>query len=90
MIEPKKRAIARIKLEPAQQIQLESLQKAFANVYETMDTIDNFKLQALNTMSATIGTLEAEVTKSKEYLERVANSEARMRVATLEVPELKN
>ena len=37
-----------------------------------MDAIDTFKVQALDTMAATIGTLETEVTKSREYLERVA------------------
>lgn len=71
-------------------IQLESLQKAFSNVYDTMDTIDAFKLEALNTMSATIGTLENEVAKSREYLDRVSNSEARMQAASLDVAEPKN
>ena len=72
-------------------IRLESLQKAFANVYETMDTIDTFKAQALNTMSQTIGVLESEVEKSKSYLARVSQSEATAKqVATLDVPELKN
>ena len=65
--------------------------KAFANVYETMDTIDTFKAQALNTMSQTIGVLESEVEKSKSYLARVSQSEATAKqVATLDVPELKN
>ena len=71
-------------------IQLESLQKAFSNVYDTMDTIDAFKLEALNTMSATIGTLENEVAKSREYLDRVSNSEARMQAASLDMAEPKN
>ena len=71
-------------------IQLESLQKAFANVYETMDTIDTFKQQALHTMSETIGVLEAEVEKSRSYLNRVSRSEGAARqVATLDVSDLK-
>ena len=37
-------------------ISVESLQKAFANVYQTMDSIDSFKIEALNNMSQTIGT----------------------------------
>lgn len=47
------------------------LQAAFANIYQTMDSIDNFKLTALDTMSSTIGTLETEVAKSRAYLDRV-------------------
>jgi uncharacterized protein YaaN involved in tellurite resistance len=58
-------------------IGLEQLQAAFANIYATMDSIDEFKLKALDAMSATIGTLETEVTKSKEYLERVAQQDSR-------------
>jgi uncharacterized protein YaaN involved in tellurite resistance len=52
-------------------IGLPQLQAAFANIYATMDAIDAFKVQALDTMAATIGTLETEVTKSQAYLERV-------------------
>src|SRR4051795_11857964 len=53
-------------------IGLPQLQAAFANIYQTMDAIDTFKVQALDSMAATIGTLETEVTKSRSYLERVA------------------
>ncbi|MGC3952696.1 MAG: toxic anion resistance protein [Propionicimonas sp.] len=58
-------------------IGLEQLQAAFANIYATMDSIDEFKLKALDTMAATIGTLEVEVVKSREYLDRVASQDAR-------------
>ena len=58
-------------------IGLEQLQAAFANIYATMDSIDQFKLKALDTMAATIGTLEAEVVKSREYLDRVAAQDTR-------------
>ncbi|HAM44772.1 MAG TPA: toxic anion resistance protein [Propionibacteriaceae bacterium] len=58
-------------------IGLEQLQAAFANIYTTMDSIDEFKLRALDTMSATIGTLETEVAKSKEYLDRVSQQDSR-------------
>ncbi len=58
-------------------IGLEQLQAAFANIYETMDSIDQFKMRALDTMAATIGTLEVEVVKSRQYLERVAQADAR-------------
>ena len=52
-------------------IGLPQLQAAFQNIYATMDAIDSFKVQALDNMSATIGTLETEVSKSREYLDRV-------------------
>ena len=58
-------------------IGLEQLQAAFANVYQTMDQIDQFKLKALDTMAQTIGVLENEVVKSKEYLERVSQQDTR-------------
>ena len=58
-------------------IGLEQLQAAFANIYSTMDSIDQFKQKALDSMSATIGTLETEVAKSKAYLDRVAQQDTR-------------
>ncbi|MGN6752816.1 MAG: toxic anion resistance protein [Intrasporangium sp.] len=58
-------------------IGIEQLQRAFANIYETMDAIDTFKLKALDTMAATIGTLENEVAKSRDYLDRVAAHDQR-------------
>jgi uncharacterized protein YaaN involved in tellurite resistance len=50
---------------------LPQLKAAFQNIYATMDAIDTFKVQALDNMAATIGTLEGEVGKSREYLDRV-------------------
>ena len=58
-------------------IGLQQLQSAFANIYQTMDAIDQFKAKALDTMAATIGTLETEVTKSRAYLERVSQADTR-------------
>jgi uncharacterized protein YaaN involved in tellurite resistance len=52
----------------ASTIGLPQLQAAFQNIYQTMDAIDTFKVQALDNMAATIGTLENEVTKSRAYL----------------------
>ena len=58
-------------------IGIEQLQKAFANIYQTMDEIDAFKVKALDSMAATIGTLETEVAKSRSYLERVRAHDSR-------------
>ena len=51
-------------------IPLETLQRAFQNIYETMDTIDSFKVKALDAMKQTVDTLSGEVEKSKGYIAR--------------------
>ncbi|MDZ5622986.1 toxic anion resistance protein [Nocardioides bizhenqiangii] len=66
-------------------IGMEQLQAAFANIYATMDSIDEFKLKALDTMSTTIGVLETEVEKSKSYLERVQKHDQRNAAGTLDI-----
>jgi uncharacterized protein YaaN involved in tellurite resistance len=66
-------------------IGLPQLQAAFQNIYATMDSIDNFKLQALDTMAATIGTLEAEVIKSREYLDRVRRQDHQLASGALDL-----
>ncbi len=54
----------------ASTIPLETLQRAFQNIYETMDQIDRFKLEALGNMKQTVETLSGEVEKSKGYIAR--------------------
>ncbi len=51
-------------------IPLETLQRAFQNIYDTMDNIDTFKLRALDSMKQTVDTLSDEVEKSKGYIAR--------------------
>jgi uncharacterized protein YaaN involved in tellurite resistance len=51
-------------------IPIETLKRAFQNIYDTMDSIDAFKLKALESMKTTVGTLEGEVEKSKGYIAR--------------------
>jgi uncharacterized protein YaaN involved in tellurite resistance len=51
-------------------IPLETLQRAFQNIYETMDQIDKFKLEALGNMKQTVDTLSKEVEKSQGYIAR--------------------
>jgi uncharacterized protein YaaN involved in tellurite resistance len=66
-------------------IGMEQLQAAFANIYATMDSIDEFKLKALDSMSATIGVLETEVEKSRSYLDRVQKHDQRNAAGTLDI-----
>ncbi len=54
----------------ASTIPLETLQRAFQNIYDTMDQIDQFKLTALANMKQTVETLGSEVEKSKGYIAR--------------------
>lgn len=51
-------------------IPVETLQRAFQNIYDTMDAIDTFKLKALDSMKTTVNTLSSEVEKSKGYIAR--------------------
>ncbi|MEO1044086.1 MAG: toxic anion resistance protein [Pseudomonadota bacterium] len=51
-------------------IPLETLQRAFQNIYDTMDHIDEFKMKSLETMKETVNTLSDEVEKSKGYIAR--------------------
>ena len=54
----------------ASTIPLETLQRAFQNIYDTMDEVDEFKLRALDSMKQTVDTLSSEVEKSKGYIAR--------------------
>jgi len=54
----------------ASTIPVETLQRAFQNIYETMDTIDRFKVEALSSMKQTVTTLTSEVEKSRGYIAR--------------------
>jgi len=56
-------------------IPLEVLQRAFQNIYDTMDTIDRFKIEALGNMKQTVDQLGKEVEKSKGYIARAEGVE---------------
>ena len=63
-------------------IPLETLSRAFQNIYDTMDSIDQFKLKSLDSMKQTIGALEGEVAKSKGYIARAEGQAAAVAKAT--------
>jgi uncharacterized protein YaaN involved in tellurite resistance len=56
-------------------IPLETLQRAFQNIYDTMDAVDRFKLEALGSMKQTVGVLTSEVEKSRGYIARAEGVE---------------
>jgi len=69
-------------------IPMETLQRAFQNIYDTMDNIDAFKVRALDSMKQTVETLSSEVEKSKGYIARAeGQSQAAAQVAASE-PQL--
>lgn len=51
-------------------IEVEKLENAFKNVFEAMDSVDNFRLEANENFSRTIGSLETQVKRAKQYVER--------------------
>ena len=57
-------------------IEIAKLQQAFANIYQTMDAIADFKTKALDSMQTTVNTLTDEVSKSRTYLDRVRRQES--------------
>jgi uncharacterized protein YaaN involved in tellurite resistance len=56
-------------------IPLETLQRAFQNIYDTMDSIDQFKMEALGNMKETVNVLTTEVEKSRGYIARAEGVE---------------
>lgn len=51
-------------------IPLDTLKRAFENIYQTMDAIDTFKVQALSNMKTTVDALSREVDRSRGYIAR--------------------
>lgn len=64
---------------------LPQLQAAFANIYATMDSISEFKVQALDSMAQTIGVLETETEKAKPYIERARRTESNEAASSLDL-----
>ncbi|GAC1328202.1 MAG: toxic anion resistance protein [Candidatus Dormibacteria bacterium] len=51
-------------------VNVQKLQTAFANIYATMDAIDAYKVEALQTMQQTVDALSGQVTTAQKCLER--------------------
>jgi len=58
-------------------VSVETLQKAFDNVFATMDAIDTFRADAAKNMAGTVSALEVGLQKAKPYLERSKQGEQR-------------
>ncbi|MGN6605967.1 MAG: toxic anion resistance protein [Jatrophihabitans sp.] len=57
-------------------IDVQKLQQAFENVFQTMDAIDTFRTQAVDSMAQTVQALEGQIERAKPYLERTRRGEA--------------
>ncbi|MEO3870910.1 toxic anion resistance protein [Nonomuraea sp. B12E4] len=55
-------------------VDLDTLRKAFDNVYATMDLIDTFRAKAVENMAVTVDSLSAELGHARTYLERAQES----------------
>ncbi len=66
----------------ASTIPMETLQRAFQNIYDTMDQVDTFKVKALASMKQTVETLGQEVEKSKSYIARAEGQAQAAKVAS--------
>ncbi|MDQ4489180.1 toxic anion resistance protein [Sinomonas sp. ASV486] len=56
-------------------VSVQTLEKAFANIYQTMDAIDTFRSQAAKNMESTVQALESGLERSRPYIERVRRQE---------------
>jgi uncharacterized protein YaaN involved in tellurite resistance len=67
-------------------IGIEKLQAAFNNIYQTMDAIDTFKIQALDTMKTTVNALDTEVARAQKYLSRARSVSPGTEAGALNLP----
>jgi uncharacterized protein YaaN involved in tellurite resistance len=51
-------------------ISLASLETAFQNIYDTMNALDTYKAQAVETMGQTVSALQTHLTEAQAYLDR--------------------
>jgi uncharacterized protein YaaN involved in tellurite resistance len=59
----------------ASTIDIQKLQVAFDNVFQTMDAIDTFRAQAVDSMAQTVTALEGQIERAKPYLARTRQGE---------------
>ena len=48
---------------------------AFDNVFATMDAVDTFRAQAIDSMAQTVQALEGQIQRAQPYLERTRRNE---------------
>lgn len=68
-------------------VDLQKLQTAFNNIYDTMDAIDVFKIKALDNMQQTVNVLTQEVDRAQTYLDRANRQPVSDIAATLQLDD---
>jgi uncharacterized protein YaaN involved in tellurite resistance len=56
-------------------VDVAKLQAAFDNVFATMDALDTFRAQAVDSMAETVQALEGQIQRAQPYLERTRRNE---------------
>jgi uncharacterized protein YaaN involved in tellurite resistance len=69
-------------------INMEQLHNAFNNIYETMDMISTYKLEALDNMKQTVDVLTTELDKANSYVDRVRSAEVAQATSGIDLLEL--
>ena len=65
-------------------VDVKQLQRAFENIYATMDAVADYKVKALGSMQQTVDALTTEVGKAQGYLDKSRASQAREGVAAID------
>lgn len=65
--------IQKISADPA--VSVQTLQQAFTQIYRTLDSIDEFRGKATQSMATTVAALDGELRKATPYLERSHRNE---------------
>ena len=68
-------------------INLESLQRAFQNVYDTLDAVSRYKLEALGQLQQNVTVLGGMVEGAQKHLDRVRGETVREATKALERPD---
>ncbi|MBW8870953.1 MAG: toxic anion resistance protein, partial [Leifsonia sp.] len=55
-------------------VSVETLQRAFDNVFATIDAVDGYRAKAVESMAVTVDALEQQVARSRSYLDRSRSS----------------
>ncbi len=69
-------------------VSLDKLKTAFANIYQTMDMMADYKIKALDNMRQTVDVLSTEVDKAKKYVAQAREAETIVASSTAATADL--
>jgi len=69
-------------------VSLDKLKTAFANIYQTMDMMADYKIKALDNMRQTVDVLSTEVDKAKKYVAQAREAETIVASSTATTTDL--